>query len=453
MTTVPCLPLRNRLRTVALALAVLLAGCGGGGGGPLPPVSCDDGSRKIALRDYFDDWYFWYRLSPRPDPGGPAGLDAYFDALLYGGGDPEFPADRWSYFQSTEETQRFYGEGRTLGYGLFVAGLEVAGRPDQPLYVRYVEPRSPAAVAGIVRGERIVELGGRPVSQIIAADDFSALVPTAPGQTLEVTLAGASGTRQVTLAAAIFDLTPVSGARVVQTAAGRRVGYVGIKDMIGQAVAPLTDAFAQFGAAGVHEIVLDLRYNGGGLVSVGRDVGSLVAGPRAAGRTYTSLLYNDKRAAAHNQRFAFTSPPQALALARVYLLAGARTCSATEQLAMGLAPFVDVVLVGDTSCGKPVGFLPWNDGCGRTYSAVNFESVNDRNQGRWFDGLQPTCAVAEDWQQPLGATTEPLLATALAHADGAACSAPAAGVGKRALAAKPQRRFGLDGERPAMIPR
>lgn len=443
-------------RWVGLAAAVALValgGCGGGDGdnGNATRVeNCDAGSRKTALADYFSEWYFWTAQSPKPAANGSQTLAAYFDALLYpGGGGASAPADRWSYYESTESFNRFFGDGRTLGYGVAVAGLEVQGRPDLPLYVRYVDPRSPAAAAGIARGDRIVSLNGRPAAELIAAADFGALTPSAAGQTLRLELAAATGTRAVTLQSATYDLVPVPTQQVVTSPSGRRVGYVMVKDMVSQAVAPATEAFAGFRSAGVTELVVDLRYNGGGLVTVARDIASLVGGQRSAGRTYTSLLYNAKRAGEYNTSYSFNDPPQALALQRVYILAGERTCSASEQVANGLRPFVNVVLVGDTTCGKPVGFLPHDDRCGTTYSVVNFESVNASGEGRYYDGLRPTCAVSEDWSKPLGSTAEPLLATALQHADGGACTAPAT-ARQRALAAGGGPRID-EGERRSMI--
>ena len=131
---------------VVVLMAAVLAGCGGGSGeggdAAAPAADCSVAGQKRWLADYMGDWYFWYRLSPRPAPGSFADVQSYFDALLYTGTDPAFPADRWSRSESTESFNRFYGEGSTLGYGVSVAGLELAGDPAQPLYGRHVEPRA-----------------------------------------------------------------------------------------------------------------------------------------------------------------------------------------------------------------------------------------------------------------------------------------------------------------------
>jgi carboxyl-terminal processing protease len=408
-----------------VALAALLAACGGGSddGNPTPPpASCAVTDQKAWLGNYMDDWYFWYRLSPRPQAGAYATVAEYFDALLYTGSTAAFPRDRWSRFESTESYNRFYGDGQTLGYGVSVVGLEVSGLPNEPLYVRYVEARSPAAAAGVQRGDQVLAINGRSSFEVIAANDFSALTPTAAGQTLTLALRRIGLNRNIVLSAAVYALTPVPTDSVVTTSSGRRLGYVVVKDMISQAGAPLETAFARFRAEGVNAVVLDLRYNGGGLVSVGNTLASYAAGNAGSGRAYASLLYNDKRAGANNATYNFTVPASAVNVSRVYVLMGERTCSASEQVINGLRGVgVDVVAIGDTTCGKPVGFLPSSQ-CGTTYSVVNFESVNARNEGRYFDGFAPTCAVAEDFTRPLGDRNERLLNEALVHADTGACS-------------------------------
>jgi len=443
--------LRRMARAASALVLALLAACGGDSNN----VSCDVVSRQTALRSYFFDWYFWYALSPSPEPGSLATIDDYFDALLYTGTDPAFPADRWSQHQSTASFAALYGRGQVFGYGLAVAGLEVTTptpQPSAPLWVRAVEPRSPAAAAGVVRGDRVVSVNGRLASDMIAASDFSLLTPSAAGDTISVVLDNGSAQRTVDIVAQVFSLTTVPLASVVTSPGGRKMGYLVVNGMLDQAAAPLAQAFATFAGQGVSELAIDLRYNGGGFVSIGRLLASYVNPGVTAGRTYASLLYSDKRSN-QNTIYNFVTPGGALALTRVYVLQGPRTCSAAEQVVNALRPFVEVVQIGDTSCGKPVGFVPVDDGCGRTYSVVNFETVNANNEGRYFDGLAPQCAVGEDFGKPLGALDEPLLAAAGNHADGAGCPVASAATRQRPLAGRGQRWRGGEGERPAMIAR
>lgn len=428
---------RRSWRTVACALPVLLAACGGGGddAGTVPPLSCSVAGQQDWLQTYMNDWYFWYALSPKPSPAGFNTVESYFDALIYRGGGQIpgapagtlWPSDRYSGFQSTESFNRFFGDGQTLGYGVAVAGLEVTEPtplPNQPLYVRYIEALSPAAAAGVVRGDRVMSINGVAASTVISTKDFSALTPNLERETLTLVLRNAGGVdRTVTLTAQVFRLSPIENVQVLLSPNGRSMGYITVKDMIDQADVPLAGAIANFKANNVQELVLDLRYNGGGLVSVGGTVASYAAGSRGSGQLFARLLYNDKRSN-NNQDFSFSNPAAWAGFSKVYVLAGPRTCSASEQVINGLRGVgVNVVAIGDTTCGKPVGFLPQGNACGTTYSVVNFESVNRLNEGRYFDGFQATCAVAEDFSRPIGSTTDTLLVAAAHHADNGACPA------------------------------
>jgi hypothetical protein len=444
-------------RLVALAtVPVLLASCGGGGDSGVPQT-CTVAVHQNWLADYMNEWYFWYKLAPRPSPAGYATVESFFDALLYTGTDASFPADRWSGSETNESFNLFFGDGATLGWGVSVAGLEVAGDGAQPLYVRHVEAASPAAAQGVRRGDEVVSINGQPAAVLVAANDFSALSAVNAGDTLTLVLRRLGVERSVSLVAAVFPLTPVTDAAVLQSAGGRKLGYVVVKDMISQALAPLDTAFAQFKTAGVSDVVLDLRYNGGGLVSTGATLASYIAGLRGTDLhgtplSYATLLYNDKRAASNNQRFPFSMPAAALGLPRAFVLMGRRTCSASEQVINGLrGAGIEVIAIGETSCGKPVGFLP-SSACGFTYSVVNFESVNERNEGRYFDGFGATCAVAEDFTAPIGSLAEPLLGAAAHYADGGAC--PAASARERPQSQRGVPRWGVEpGERQGMLGR
>ena len=428
---------RRSWRALACAVPMFLAACGGGGGdgGTAPPLTCSTAGQQDWLQTYMNDWYYWYALSPKPSPAGFSTVDSYFDALIYRGGGQIpgatagtlWPSDRYSNFQSTESFNRFFGDGQTLGYGVSVAGIEVttpSPQPTQPLYVRYIEPLSPAATAGVVRGDRVMSVNGVAASTVISNNDFAALTPNASGDRLTLVLRNAAGLdRSVALTAAVYGLTPIQNTQRLQTINRRSIGYVTVKDMVTQTATPLANAFAEFRANNVQELVLDLRYNGGGLVSVGGDVASYAAGSRGSGQLFARLLYNDKRSG-NNADFTLTNPNSWTGFSKVYVLVGPRTCSASEQVINGLRGVgVNVVAIGDTTCGKPVGFLPQSNSCGTTYSVVNFESDNRLNEGRYFNGFQATCAVAEDFTRPVGSTTDPLLVAAAHHMDNGACPA------------------------------
>lgn len=444
---------RATVTTLATVATLLLAACGGGGDGGPPAADCSVAGQQRWLRDTVNDRYFWYALSPNPSPAGYSTVASYFEALLYTGTSTTFPADRWSGYESTESFERFFGQGRTLGYGVSVAGTETAGDPARPLYVRYVEALSPAARAGVQRGDQVISVNGVPASTLIAADDFSAFTPARSGDTLTLVLRRGSVDASVVVTAEIYALSPVAQYKVVQSPQGRAIGYVFVKDMLSQAQSPLQAAFEQFKSARVQDLVIDLRYNGGGLVGTSNDLGSYATGARTDGQVFSRLLFNDKHASS-NRTYRYAHLAASLGMGRVYLLTGPRTCSASEQLINALRPVAEVVTIGDTTCGKPVGSVP-ESRCGTTYSLVNFEIANANNEGRYFDGFEATCPVPENFAQPLGAPGEALLAQARQHADSNVCTAESlrAKERARALGARPPRPTVHEpGERHGMVP-
>jgi carboxyl-terminal processing protease len=425
---------KNRFKvTAVLACCLVLSACGGGGDSTSAPTSaetpgCDVTSQKDWLRAYMADQYFWTGTSPNPDPAGYSTVQSYYDALLFTG-DAVVPKDKWSYITPTATYSQFFGAGKSMSYGVFVNGVEGV----LPLRLRYVEPQSPAALAGLKRGDIIVSANTRTAAELMSSKDFSVLTPAAAGDSLNLEIDSGTGPRPVTLTAATFDLTPVSSSQVLTLPNGSKAGYVVLKDFISQAEAPLTAVFANFRAQRATELIIDLRYNGGGLLSTSNLLASLVAGATSSGQVFTQLNRNARNQAA-NSTFRLSTAPGPT-FSRVVVLTGSRTCSASELLVNGLKPYVNVITVGATTCGKPFGFYPV-DHCGNTFSAVNFETVNGAGQGRYYDGIAPTCAAIDDFKGELGTASEGLTAVAADYLQTGVCSTvsvPLAGSRRSAL--------------------
>lgn len=413
--------MRFLLRAAACAAAVLLASCGGGSNDD--PYDrdfvCSPTDDKRWLQAYVGEYYFWAGRSPNPAPDGYADVHAYLDALRFTG-DADEPADRFSYIDTRASFDQFFVEGRTLGYGVAVNGVE----GTLPLKIRYIDPESPAAAAGLRRGDTLVAANGTAAAELVASGNFGVLSPAREGEVLTLDVESGGVARKVPLAATTYKLVPVTATTVFTLANGTKAGYLSLKDFITQAETPLGQSIAQIRQAGATELILDLRYNGGGRVSTAAELGSLVTGATHAGKLFTQLVFNPRHQSLNSNYRLLNRPGPAFP--RVVVLTGSRTCSASEMVVNGLKPYADVVTIGGASCGKPVGFTP-QDWCGNVYSVVNFESLNANGQGRYYQGLPLTCPVADDFSRDLGDPAETLTAAAIGYLQTGSCPATAGG--------------------------
>lgn len=136
---------------------------------------CSVAAQKDWLRSYMLDQYLWSGASPNPEPTGFDSLQSYFSALL-SKGVGTVPADRWSYITDSASYNQYFEEGKTLGYGVAVNGLE----QRLPLKLRYVDPQSPAVAQGLARGDVILSINGKSSVELMTSMDFSALSAPKP---------------------------------------------------------------------------------------------------------------------------------------------------------------------------------------------------------------------------------------------------------------------------------
>jgi carboxyl-terminal processing protease len=204
--------------------------------------------------------------------------------------------------------------------------------------------------------------------------------------------------------------------------------------------------------------VLDLRYNGGGLLQIAAGLGYMIAGTQAVGKTFEQLVFNDQYAP--DAPFEFQTVGAygvskwlalpSLNLHRVFILSTEGTCSASESIINGLRGIgVEVILIGAQTCGKPYGFYA-TDNCGTTYNTIQFSGVNAQGFGDYSDGFIPSatdnakdkikgCELADDFNSELGSSQERLLGTALNFRAQGNC-----GLSQQAKQQKPNGVLALD---------
>jgi carboxyl-terminal processing protease len=473
-----------------LALAAMLAGCGGGGGSPgktnatpvnatpttptvtasytasqnmcaAPRTGIDPftgkaypdkqgtlADEKTFLRGWIDQYYLWYKEVPNVDPLNYSTAVNYFNALktplLSASGQPK---DKYHFTYTTAEWDALSSQGVELGYGISWSRNTGANLP-RTWIASIVEPGSPAAAAGLRRGDRLLSVdgfdfvNGREVDQINAG-----LFPEKANEMHRLTLDRSGTPVDVTLTAVDVTAAPVKNTKTIDTPTGK-VGYLTFDNHNEVSERALIDSITQLKTAGVTDLVLDVRYNGGGLLFIASELAYMIAGPaQTAGKTFEKPIYNDRFAPQAPFDFRSTaygfqpaSVPAGtvlptLNLKRVTLLTTAGTCSASESIINSLRGVdVEVNLIGGQTCGKPYAFTPV-DNCGTTYFAIEFQGINNKGYGDYSDGFAPTCTVADDLQHAVGDTSEGMLAAALSYRATGVC--PAASTSSRLQASTP----------------
>jgi hypothetical protein len=484
-----------RLFTSALFAALLLAGCGGGGGAPTPggsTVSSGGGGGTTPgggsgggtlppdpIPDENATWNTYWNSCANPRVGADASGTAFPDRqgtlqdemmFLHGWANRYYlwyneiptdfhmadfskavdyfaklktpaltasgnPKDKYHFTYATADWDAM-NAGQNLGYGITWASNSATAPRNWLATV--IEPGSPAAAAGMQRGDLLLNVDGVDFvngSDKASVDKINAgLFPATVGETHTLTLRRSGASINVTMNAASVTVAPVKNVKVINTPSGN-VGYMDFESHNNVSEKMLIDAITQLKAANVTDLVIDMRYNGGGLLYVASELAYMIAGPGAtSGKTFERLQYNDKTATQsplefRSTAYGFTAPNPAkagtvlpyLGLKRVTVLTTKGTCSASESVINGLRGVdIEVDIIGATTCGKPYGFTP-TPNCGTTYFSIEFMGVNNKGYGDYPDGMAPTCNVADDMTHAQGDPAEGLLAAALSFNQTRSC--------------------------------
>ena len=482
-----------RFCLLPIALASMLAACGGGGGSPsvATPVTTTPTSPTITasytasqnmcatprtgvdpytgkayldkqgtltdertfLRGWIDQYYLWYKEVPDVNPLNYGTAVDYFNALktplLTASGQPK---DKYHFTYTTADWNALSTAGVELGYGISWSVNTGANLPRTWLATS-VEPGSPAASAGLRRGDQLLTVDGydfvNGADQATVEKLNAGLFPATANEMHRLTLKRDGATVDVTLTAVAVTSAPVKNTKTIDTPTGK-VGYLTFDNHNEVSERALIDSITQLKSANVTDLVLDVRYNGGGLLFIASELAYMIAGPaQTAGKTFEKPIYNDRFAPQTPYDFrstaygfqptvpAGTALPT-LNLKRVTLLTTGDTCSASESIINSLRGVdVEVNLIGGQTCGKPYAFTPV-DNCGTTYFAIEFQGVNNKGFGDYSDGFTPTCAVADDLKHAVGDTSEGLLAAALSYRATGVCPAASTSASSSAAVAKLQ---------------
>lgn len=442
--------MRAGVASITIA-AMLLSGCGGGGGGgsappvgvaptpaptPTPTAGCSLTERQTFARDVINEWYlFPSDVAAGVNPASFTTVDAYIDALVA----PARAAGKdrfFTYITSIAEENAFFSSGASAGFGVRLSYNSGARR----LFIAEAYEGAPALAAGIDRGTEIVAIGTtasnlRTINEIVTAEGTAgintALGPNTAGLSRVLRINNGAGNVDVTVTKADFSIDPISdryGAKIIEEG-GRRYGYLNLRTFISSADAQLRAAFLNFRNEGVTELIIDFRYNGGGLVSTAELMGDLMGRNRFTSEIFSRTDFRPEKAA-NNELDFFAPQPQSIAPTRIAFIGTGSTASASEFVINGMLPYLgsNMALVGANTFGKPVGQIALDrPACDDRMRVVAFSTGNAAGTGDYFNGLAPkvqrTCAAADNVSFPLGDARETSIARAIDFLAGRSCSA------------------------------
>ena len=421
-------------RALFLALTLLLAGCGGGGGesqvdsataenaggqqdladmeGLANPLVDATLATRQRLYDQMSDRYLWFDQLPDIDLNN----DEFADLQSLTTRLRKTPEDRFSNVADAQAQALRLGQGVAGSFGL---RFFIVTQEPLVLFISAVDDQGTTGLGGLQRGDQILAINGQPVSEI-GIDGVRAAFFTDPalGVTVVLTVLHPNGVqRDVEITRTEHQLDTVRKMEVfTQSETGLRAGYVQVTEFNAR-THELLDEFRAFMSAQnprIDELIVDLRYNSGGYVSASAELAGSIYGQSSEVDIYTVL---ERNALHRDEDRTYLLPRYSDSLthlSRVFILTTGSTCSASEEVINGLKPFMQVVTIGETTCGKPYASSPKEILAGQVVANIlDARSVNALGEGDFYQGLSPVCQVADEPSLPFDDPEESLISAAL----------------------------------------
>lgn len=298
--------------------------------------------------------------------------------------------DKWSFAIEQGEWQRIL-QGVSGDFGM---GLRFWGEED--LRIAYVQPNSPAGLAGLERGLQITAMNGLSVNyQNLGALDQE----FQNANRLNLNIANGTASYKISLERKDYEVNPILSSEVF-IKENKKIGYLNIFTFSKEALDGIKDAFNLFYSEGIDYIIIDLRYNGGGLIPVMEELANHLVCTDA----YNQLMYQTEHNEvyeAFNSKAYFHETTNPICVKKVYFITAYKTASASEVLINAIKPYMDVTVVGTTTTGKLVGMhtIPFKN---HILVPVSFKITNSNNDHDNFEGIKPNIEMIDGVNQNWG---------------------------------------------------
>ena len=363
-----------------------------------PIISNEEYVNKY-LYNAMEDIYLWNDKLPVVNPVYYSTPYELMEVLRYK------EVDRWSFVITWHEYQQYFQEGKMIGHGFMLSRDE-----DYNLRIAFIYPSTSAYSKGIRRGWIIRKINGvvaspSNVMELLGADNIDV------ENNFEF-VDNENISRTIILKKEELSINPVLHSEIIHTA-NKKIGYIVFQDFIEAANVKIDSVFNNFRQENIDDLILDMRYNGGGSVDVAVHLSGWLTGNTNADNTLIKFLHNDLNRQ-RDTSFSIPYNSASLDLNRITFIGTSSTASASELIINGMIPYMEVNLVGTPTNGKPVGMYVM-EFRNQDYVAfpVCFKYTNAQNTGDFYDGLQPDILVNDDLTRDFGDPDEAMLKAAI----------------------------------------
>ncbi len=353
---------------------------------------------NVVLHNLMKDWYFWNEELPEVNLADYDSPYELLEALRYR------PLDRWSYVTSLQALMSYYLQSKYIGYG-----FGTAWDHDGKLRVSFVYEQTEMHNKGVRRSWVLEAING---STLQAGSNINQMLgQNAVGVSNTFRFRKPDGTQtEFAVQKQEVTMNNVLHSEVIERAS-KKIGYVVLQGFTEPTIIELESVFAHFVSEGIHELILDMRYNGGGQDSIANSLASMIGGEKVSGKIFALYEHNADKTS-ENRSKPFNEMALKLNIDRLVTICTQQTASASEIVINGLRPYLPVYIVGQNTYGKPMGMGAWSFE-NYAYVPITFKIKNADGEGDYFDGLPVNFAAGDDLSLMFGDPEEASLQQAL----------------------------------------